>query len=436
MTQQWMLRPNSGTNRSSGTDETWRNPVRGFYHVYTYDLTAQEPEEDWVWSLEKGERLALVLLDIGGCAERALSDAELAKAGRIFSLFSEHQMQMIVRVVYDREGHGMEREPGTLAQVQAHMRQLSPVLLAYAGHIFVFQGLFIGSWGEMHDSRYLDAESLRTLYRTLCDATGGQLRISVRKPQYQRLLREPDGTIPVGLYDDAILGSDTDMGTFGWIDDLSDETSMWTPLIELSFISRHAGMQPCGGELLAGALTQPWEQVLTRLRTMQLTYLNRVHEPAVWERWAVMQDERALHEQRTRLDTVRRYLGYRYVLREVLFSQRADAGVFDITIRNEGFACCYDGLRLELAAAERRAEVRFDGKMLAAGADTRIGLILPLPSCADPQVSFPVSLTLYHEKTGLPIYFADAVPCKNQSSSAPSAGMDAGVLFTVNAAQR
>ncbi len=436
MTQQWMLRRSSETSRWNGTDETWRNPARGFYHVYTYDLTACEAEEDWIWSLQKKERLALVLIDIGGCADRALSDAELQKAARIFSLFAENQMQMIVRVVYDRMGRGMEREPKMIAQVQSHMRALAPVLRQYADHIFLFQGLLIGSWGEMHDSRYLDAPSIRSLYRTLRDATGGQIRISVRKPQYQRMLREPDGTIPVGLYDDAILGSDTDMGTFGWIDDPSDDTIMWTPPTELSFIRQQAGMLPCGGELLAGALEQPWEQVLTRFRTMQLTYLNRVHEPVVWEQWAAMKDPCDTVSHRSRLETVRALLGYRYVLGEVAFSQRASDGVFDITIRNEGFACCYDSLRLELDAAGQRASVRLDGKMLAAGTDTRLSLTMPLPEHADGQLTLPVRLTLFHEKTGLPIYFAAPYPCRNHVSSSRSAGIEVGVLLTVNAAQR
>ena len=438
MKNRWIIYRRSWTeNIRVNADRTRRNPARGFYHVYTYDLTEQEAEEDWVWSLQKDERLALVLLDIGKCADRALTEAELAKAARIFSFFGVHHRQMIVRVVYDRDGHGMDREPHSLEQVRTHMRQLGPVLAQFAPVILTLQGLFIGSWGEMHDSRFLEKAHILRLYHTLSEATGGSICISVRKPQYQRMLAAESGIICTGLYDDAILGSDTDMGTFGWIDDRSDPEIMWTPRHELEFIKQQARCVPVGGEVLSGALTIPWVGVLDRMRLMQLTYLNRVHEPAVWENWGRLPSACSGEAGWTRADELEAYLGYRYVLCDVKILKDSDQGVqIAVTLKNTGFACCYDMLRMELAVGRKKLQASLDGKKLAAGAEQSI-LFLAEEDLGTQQTGAPLPLTLalYHEKTGLPIYLANAFSDERRwemyrDSSSCVEGVVVGVLST------
>ena len=438
MENRWTFCRRSWTDQETGSSDCTRNnPARGFYHVYTYDLTEKEVEEDWVWSLHQGERLALVLLDIGKCANRALTDEELAKAARIFLFFQMHQMQMIVRVAYDREGHGLEREPRTIGLVCTHIRQLAPLLVQFSAHILTVQGLFIGSWGEMHGSHFLDAGQLIKLYGTLREATMNTVCISVRKPQFQRLLADVDGSVPTGLYDDAILGSDTDMGTFGWIDDCQNPQMMWTPRHELAFISQQAARTPVGGEVLSGALAFPCEEVLGRMRLMQLTYLNRVHEPAVWERWSAMPCDASREGGRMFSDCLGDYLGYRYVLSDVELVRESAQGMrMAVTIRNTGLACCYDMLRMELIVGKKRLQALFDGRTLAAGCERCISYSMEEALCGqDSSALLPVTLALYHVKTGLPVYFAnDFMDARRweryRSSSSLSEGIVVGVLST------
>lgn len=435
MKNRWSLHRSSWSANEYGCDVCRQNPARGFYHVYTYDLTEEEAEEDWIWSLQKDERLALVLLDIGKCAERALSDGELAKAARIFSFFRENGRQMIVRAVYDREGCGLEREPDRIEQVHVHMRQLGPVFAQFSANILTVQGVFIGSWGEMHDSRYLEEPQLLSLYETLREATGGTVCISVRKPQYQRMLAGSEGMVRTGLYDDAILGSDTDMGTFGWIDDNTDRRIMWTPRLELPFIRQQAAKLPVGGEVLAGALDLPWTDVIERMRLMQLTYLNRVHDPALWQEWdRVSCDAQA---DLTCTEYLASCLGYRYVLCDVTFSQGAVRGErICVTVKNTGFACCYDRLRMELWIGKRRLQTVFDGKTLAVGAVKQIVFdVSEALAVQESSAPFPVVLALYHEKTGLPIYFSnDFTEARRYEryrfNSSPESGSEVGILLT------
>lgn len=413
MNSRWNFLKRSWTDDlTESGDKTGQNPARGFYRVYTYDITAKEAEEDWVWSLQKDERLALVLLDIGKCADRALSKQELAKAARIFSLFRAHRMQMLVRVVYDRSGHGMESEPRTIEQVLRHMKQLAPLFVQFAADIFTIQGLFIGSWGEMHDSHFLEKKQLRMLYETLRETTQERVCISVRKPQYQRMLCDAKGRICTGLYNDAILGSETDMGTYGWIDDRTNREIMWTPEAELEFIEKQAADTPCGGEVLAGALQLPFAQAVDRMRRMQLTYLNRVHEPIVWQTWhqvrCGLQDGHA-YGQWSCLDYMQAYLGYRYVLEDVVFlKDRGKNEKIQISIKNCGFACCYDILRIVLFVGNVKKQIAFDGKTLTAGGLHR--LEFEIKDVLQRQTSgdrLGVSMAMYHEKTGLPIFVAN-----------------------------
>ena len=436
MKNRWIIYRRSWTEQVSGSsDRTRSNPARGFYRVYTYDLTEREVEEDWIWSLQKEERLALVLLDIGKCADRALTETELAKAARIFSLFRAHHMQMIVRVVYDRDGHGMEREPRSIELVCTHMRQLGPLLSQFSTDILTVQGLFIGSWGEMHDSRFLDRPQLLLLCETLRQATGGTVCISVRKPQYQRILVAEDGTVCTGLYDDAIMGSDTDMGTFGWIDDCADREIMWTPRYEMEFIGSQARCTPVGGEVLRGALSLPWVDVLARMRRMQLTYLNRVHEPVVWEKWSSLPCDSLRENGLTRAEYVGAHLGYRYVLKDVELCCDQELQIA-VTVKNTGFACCYDMLRMELAVGKKRLQASLDGKTLAAGGETCIVFSPEEALCAqESDAPLPLILALYHEKTGLPIYFANEFLDARQwemyrSSRSSVGGIVVGVLST------
>lgn len=61
---------------------------------------------------------------------------------------------MILRVCYDTEGKGMEREPQRIFVVQRHMQALGSLAERYADAILTVQGVFVGSWGEMHTSRF------------------------------------------------------------------------------------------------------------------------------------------------------------------------------------------------------------------------------------------------------------------------------------------
>ena len=97
------------------------------------------------------------------------------------------------------------------------MRQIFPVLNEFSDHIFVLQGIFLGSWGEMHSSRYLTKENIQKLEIQIKENISPKIIRSVRKPVHWRMLCTEEKEVfseKIGLYNDGMFGSETDLGTF------------------------------------------------------------------------------------------------------------------------------------------------------------------------------------------------------------------------------
>ena len=158
------------------------NPVRGWYQIHTFQA-AKEPDFDELeWCLNRNDTLALVLIDIGEYRERDLDEEALGRICRILEFFSERRYDLILRVVYDREGRAMEREPFFFSQVLSHLRQIGGVLERYASCIFVYQGMLVGNWGEMHTSRFLSEDKMAQMAEALRYYRCGETYLAVRRP--------------------------------------------------------------------------------------------------------------------------------------------------------------------------------------------------------------------------------------------------------------
>ena len=130
------------------TTEELKNPARGWYQIYTF-LAEQEPEfEEFKWSLDRQDTLALVLIDIGSFRKMDLDETVLERIRRILDFFEENRYDCIVRVVYDHEGRALVREPADFAQVQRHMQQIGDLIGRQASSVFIFQGMLLGNWRD------------------------------------------------------------------------------------------------------------------------------------------------------------------------------------------------------------------------------------------------------------------------------------------------
>lgn len=313
-----------------GRQQPYVAPGRGWYHIYTFRLGRPEKTSlDWLPDYPE-ETLALVRLDIRDYASRELDALALDFAEQIFCAFRERKKEMILRICYDTEGKGMEREPQHISMVQRHMQALGGLAERYADAILTVQGVFVGSWGEMHTSRFLRPDQICLLAQTWQEATHHAMTLSVRKPVHLRLLAGNEPVRGLGLYDDAMFAGADHMGTFGDVPrEAADWEEPWRAVDEQAYLSGQDENILCGGEALAGPELSAGE-VLAELQKMQVTYLNSIYAPARMAEWKAcrLSSGKSLYEE------IGSRLGYRICVLDAVWKK----GSLWVTLKNEGFS--------------------------------------------------------------------------------------------------
>jgi len=314
------------------------NPGRGWYRVYSFDLSDEVDIDSLTWSLHPEETLVLLVIDIKAYAQGEIDALGLQHLDQIFSFFAKAKKEMIIRIVYDRVGRGMESEPPYLRIVKVHMHQVGHYLWLYSKHIFTLQGIFVGNWGEMHSSKFLGKRQLIELTTTLWKACGKSCFLSVRRPSQWRKLFDVGAHrhIPIGLYDDGIFGSGTHLGGFGFYPRVETTwEDAWCRDDELAFEAVLCKQVPIGGEAaLSDVFDRSATFFLKRLRSMRISYLNCIHDEeiiALWKKLGIY-------------DEIGKYLGYRFVLEEARLRRNGPLNTpyqVHVRLRNDGFSNCY-----------------------------------------------------------------------------------------------
>lgn len=343
------------------------NPARGWYQIHTF-LAEREPDfEELRWCLHPKDTLAFVLIDIGYFRDQDLDREAVERICRILAFFSERAYDCIVRIVYDHEGKALLREPFHFSQVKSHLEQVGNIMKQFEDTIFVFQGMLVGNWGEMHSSKFLDEEKLLEMTEILRRYRGEQTYLAVRRPVYWRLLhREQKGkhtayADDMGLFDDGILASESHMGTFGTESrKQAGWDCPWKREEELAFVSEIGRYAPIGGEAV---YSQIYLQELTPVKVleclckMQITYLNRAHDTRmldVWKEWKY--PGTGVWEGKSVFDYVGAHMGYRFLVRNVSVMLKKERHMYfvEIEIENTGFACFYQEAEIYLEYTDDR----------------------------------------------------------------------------------
>ena len=398
--------------------ENLSNPARGWYQIHTF-LAEQEPDfAQLEWCLDQADTLTLVIIDIGAFKERNLSQECLKRICRILEFFADYRYNIILRVVYDHEGNAIEREPFFFQQVLSHLRQLGGILDQFADTVFVYQGMLVGNWGEMHTSRFLAVEKLEQMAEVLRYYKCEQTYLAVRRPIYWRLLHQeqaggklhcPDG---MGLFDDGIFGSETHLGTFGVKKrENAGWGEPWNRVDELDFERQISMFAPNGGEVVyddayVESLTP--EMVLEELRQMQITYLNKVYDGRmldIWRKWKC--PVQGVWAEKSLYDYVGAHLGYRFVIQSVSVTQKRDSGshcLVELEVENTGFAGFYQEADIFLEYRTADGEVRqsgLDSKLLGWKSGEKRRYVCELEAC-----SVALYLTAVRRRDGMRILFA------------------------------
>lgn len=358
-----------------------KNPGCGWYHIYTFDLSKESSKESFYIDCEE-EELVLLLIDIHAfrCCEQIPKEA-LEWFSSILTFFEQHDKGIILRIVYDTKGRGMENEPSSIKIVKSHMKQLGSFICEHTsekkslpGKILVHQGLFVGSWGEMHGSKFLSEARMKELSDTFLEATKGSCPIAVRKPVQLRQLscQKNESNTNFTLFNDAIFGSETDLGTYGTIrqsalpENSDKDKTPWAREDELSWQKTKLQQSFCGGEVLGGmntlsessgntdhpTKTLDWHQVVAELAKMHVSYLNSIYSKEVLDDWKA---QRIMWngEEISEYDYIGRHIGYRFTITQVKIScvspekksqtqsdtqSQISSSIVTLTIKNTGFA--------------------------------------------------------------------------------------------------
>ena len=326
------------------------NPGTGWYHLYTFDATCADPV---LYVACEEEEIVLLLIDIGGFRGKELSTEALLSVRQIFHFFRENQKDMIVRFAYDTEGKGMEKEPENGKIVLEHIRQLGAVIREYQSSILVVQGLLVGSWGEMHDSKFLTKTWLVKLAKEMLEATDYQCNLAVRKPAQLRSIEEvlgEEAKKKLTLFNDGIFGSETDLGTYG--------SSPEDRMRELSWIEKNLKDCYIGGEALTaqkvtGLVCVDGKRAEADLWKMHISYLNSVHQKELLDSW---KKEKMMWQgkQISAYEYLGAHLGYRFVVRDARWKR----GCLQIRIENTGFSnLCEDAVcSLQICTEDGKTE--------------------------------------------------------------------------------
>lgn len=345
------------------------NPARGWYGIYTFSVQKPIDPEELRWSLRKGESLALVLLDIYSYRSMPLDDNALNNIRNILSFFMRCKKDVILRPVYDREGKGCEREPDTFEQVLEHIRQIGGILKDIKHSVFIFQGMLVGSWGEMHNSGYLSPEHMNRIWNCMQQYLGEEMYLAVRTPAQWRILRDEKAFsrkeyANLTLFDDGILGSVTHLGTFGTMTrEAAGWEQAWMRKEELDFIARLTEEVPCGGEVTSCKERDcSWiyeaEFILDELRNMHLTYLDSTYDRKVLDLWKTIPwncpGDPKIWKGCSFYEYIGEHLGYRLTVTGAEMRFFRGRAKFIIEIENTGFGRMFQETELFLTIENER----------------------------------------------------------------------------------
>lgn len=349
------------------------NPSRGWYRIVHFDAT-EDPAPLLVRNAGSvSDTLELVIIGISGFQDGPISYEAICNIKRILQWYKDWEREIILRISYDHEGKAPEREPFFFKYVLEHIKQVGEAIAEYSDVILVYQGLLVGNWGEMHTSRFLDPGKLKQLSDALQASSNGKVPTAVRKPVQWRMMhldasisKIPDAR-NCGIFDDAIMGSMTDMGTYG---DRRRENARWDePWCkedELAFLQPIGWKIPVGGEVVAppqGAMLT-LEESVAELKKLQVTYLNAYHDPVMLNTWREQKWEgNDCWKGVNGFRYIGAHLGYRYVVTgadSVKVSAMGQKSLVTVTIANVGFAGIYQPVSVCLEWQQKNGNRRRD----------------------------------------------------------------------------
>ncbi len=352
------LEPNTFTASS----ENLSNPYCGWYEVYAYTLSDSDRDfSETAASNCDDYPYELALLEINLCnfASSEISATGLAQLEQIFAAWQNSKKQLIVRFLYDWSGNARMTEPKDISIIECHMSQTAELVNQYKDNIYLLQGIFIGNYAEMNNSNYMDEESMIRLTKHLASVIDSSIYLSVRTPAQWRTIcqsYEPldsndafSGSLAsrLGLFNDGMLGSGSDLSTYGDTSLSLAETysDKGTREDEINFQNNLCLYVPNGGEVVNNNSYNDLSNAIADLKAMHVSYLNSMYDEEVLEKWkSTVYEGDDCFNGCSGYDYIENHLGYRYTFMDANCSFNTlsdDSATLELTIENSGFSGSY-----------------------------------------------------------------------------------------------
>ncbi|MCR5452887.1 MAG: DUF4832 domain-containing protein [Lachnospiraceae bacterium] len=391
--------------QQSISTEMIKNPYMGFYHIKRFYIHRSYALNDTVFP-ENAEDESILLLEfeLSHYKNGEIDESGLKNLDDILTFFGNRDKDLILRFSYDYEGRAYEKEPQEKEIVFDHVRSICKVVNEHAGKIFMLQGFFIGNWGEMHGSRFLTESIIIRLHEIMRQVLSDEIWIAVRRPSYLRLLSYETNDKRLCLFNDAILSSDTDMGTYGQSGFMEDS---FTRQEELAFQNKTTHRIPNGGEVLsiqnsADTYLEEVKEVVSTLSKMHISYLNREYDMNVYQKWSYREyQERDEFRNMDLFSVISAKMGYRFFLKNI---EILEEDTMILTIANRGFANALFAIDGVLYIDDTEVIFKIKRRSILCGNETPIKVELPNNI---PKGKYDLELALFKEGTLTPIHFAN-----------------------------
>ena len=147
------------------------------------------------------------------------------------------------------------------------------------------------------------------------------------------------------MFNDGMLGNKGDYGTYGSKSAYDAGIySAWCRSEELQFQDALCRTVPNGGEVIVDNEYNDFDNALTDLKTMHVTYLNRDYDANVLNKWANTKVATGdCYDGMDGLSYMERHMGYRLLIKKVKMKQDfwKDTLQVSVTMQNVGFAPIY-----------------------------------------------------------------------------------------------
>jgi len=312
---------------------TAANPERGFYTQH-----AVEDANDFAAARASGTTLVLLTMNLRDFRDKPLNDAKLDLLDSALKAVRQAGLKVIFRAAYGFTDADYRVDPLDLGLIRGHILKMGAVLCKHAPVVWAVQAGMLGPWGEWHGSNHGNPPSLEAR-QTVADAWLKSMPplafLQIRRPMFLRDMfpsKNDPALARTGFHNDALLALPDDMGTYS--------EAGWDRDREVRWCGNQEKRTPFGGETVPDSEGTTGEQVISELRSLRITYLNRGYHGGTLARWKQMRVG-----QQTVYNQVEARMGHRWVRNRVNISRDGKMVAFEL--ENTGFAPIYTSRKVE-----------------------------------------------------------------------------------------